>query len=179
MEKAFTLTSAEADHLIEVSKKQGKILTCFQNRRYDSDFRTLRHLMSQDAFGKVAEFSNHYDLDNPDWVKGWTDPGYVPGSGMLYGLGTHSIDQTLLLFGLPKSITAFTQAHRMDSETDDTFTVILQYSGEQKKLLCTIKTTIVSPVPMEKALKYWVRGSKGAFIKVRDVLRVLTFVLPD
>jgi len=67
IEKPITITSAEADGLIELSKKQGKILTCFQNRRYDSDFRTLQHLMAQNVFGNVTEFENHYDVDNSEW----------------------------------------------------------------------------------------------------------------
>lgn len=122
--------------------------------------------MKQNAFGKVTEFANHYDVDNPEWVRKWNNPDWVPGSGMLYGLGTHSIDQTLELFGLPKSVTCFTRALRMKSKIDDTFTLILQYGGEQDDLICTIKTTIISPTPLHMALKYWVRGEKGSFIKV-------------
>lgn len=170
IEKPFTITSAEADKLIALSKKQGKIATCFQNRRYDSDFRTLQHLMAQNAFGKVTEFENHYDMDNPEWVQKWTEPEYVPGEGMLYGIGTHSIDQTLLLFGLPKSVTAFTRVLRgKDRGADDAFTIILQYGGEQEDLICTIKTTIISPVPMNRMPKYLVRGTQGFFIKVNPL----------
>ncbi|KAK4550793.1 hypothetical protein LTR36_000373 [Oleoguttula mirabilis] len=166
VEKPFTITSTEADKLIALAKKQGKLITCFQNRRYDSDFRTLQHLVAQNAFGKVTEFENHYDMDNPEWVQKWTDPEYVPGEGMLYGIGTHSIDQTLLLFGRPKSVTAFTRTLRGKNRgADDSFTIVLQYGGEQEDLISTIKTTIVSPVPMDRMLKYLVRGTQGAFIK--------------
>jgi len=45
VEKAFTQSVEEADHIIKVSKETGKILTCFQNRRWDSDFLTMRHLV--------------------------------------------------------------------------------------------------------------------------------------
>jgi predicted dehydrogenase len=89
---------------------------------------------------------------------------------MLYGLGTHNLDQTLLLFGQPASVTAVTRALRRESKTDDTFTVLLQYTGKQKNLVCTVKTTIVSTLPMDKQLKYLVRGREGTFIKVSTFL---------
>ena len=84
-------------------------MTVYQNRRYDSDFRTLQHLMNlnPNPFGKVTEFINHYDIDDPEWVKKLIAEEAEAGEGMMYGLGTHSLDQTLLLFGKPKSVTAF------------------------------------------------------------------------
>lgn len=109
-------------------------------------------------------------MDNPDWVRNWHDTDHTGGQGMLYGLGTHSIDQTLVLFGLPASVTALTRVYRTDAGgeemVEDTFTIVLQYEG---KLVCTIKTAVVSPVPAERALKFWVRGREGAFIKVSAV----------
>jgi predicted dehydrogenase len=90
---------------------------------------------------------------------------------MLYGLGTHSLDQTLLLFGKPKSVTAFTRVLREGKgRADDSFTVVLQYDGDEKEgsgdLICTVKTTIVSTLPMERQLKFMVRGREGTFLKV-------------
>lgn len=168
VEKPFTTTSAEADALIATSKETGKLLTVFQNRRYDSDFRTLQRVISSGCLGEITEFQNHYDMDNPEWVRGWTSKQEVPGEGMLYGLGTHSLDQTLLLFGKPASVTAFTRALRQkDVHSDDSFTVVLQYDGEKSNLVCTVKTTIVSTLPMERQLKFMVRGRDGTFLKVR------------
>lgn len=167
VEKPFTATSAEADALIRTSKETGKLLTVFQNRRYDSDFRTLQRVISSGCLGEITEFQNHYDMDNPDWVRGWTQKETVPGQGMLYGLGTHSLDQTLLFFGQPASVTGFTRALRSgEGKADDSFTVVLQYEGEKKDLICTVKTTIVSTVPMERQLKFMVRGREGTFLKV-------------
>jgi predicted dehydrogenase len=169
VEKPFTTTSAEADALIATSKETGKLLTVFQNRRYDSDFLTLQRILSSSCLGPITEFQNHYDSDNPPWVRGWTSPEPVPGQGMLYGLGTHSLDQTLLLFGKPASVTAFTRALRSEGgKADDSFTVVLQYAGD---LICTVKTTIVSVLPMERQVKFMARGREGTFLKVsvRDV----------
>jgi predicted dehydrogenase len=89
---------------------------------------------------------------------------YTPGDGHTFGLGTHSLDQAYVLFGRPASVTAFFRVQRgIESEVEDSFTIILQYEGEQKGLLVTVKTAVVSP--MEKQLKFWVRGEKGSYIK--------------
>ena len=87
---------------------------------------------------------------------------------MLSGIGTHTIDQTLLLFGQPKSVTAVTRVLRGKGGqgADDMFTILLQYGGEQSNLVAEVKTTIVSPFPMSRMLKYSVRGTEGGFIKV-------------
>ena len=82
----------------------------------------------------------------------------------MYGLGSHSIDQTLQLFGIPKSVTALSRS--LITKSDDSFTILLQYGGEQEDLICTIKTTVVAPVDQAFASKFWVRGMKGVFIKV-------------
>ncbi|KAK5111745.1 hypothetical protein LTR62_004665 [Meristemomyces frigidus] len=166
VEKPFTQSVAEADRLIELAKKSGKILTVFQNRRYDSDFRTLKKLVDAKAFGPITDFSNHYDTDNPPWLRPNPNPG--PGDGLLFGLGTHSLDQTLLLFGPPKSIWATTRALKLESKANDTFIVQLQYGGEQKDLLVSVRTTIISPVPMHKMPKYSIRGREGAFFKTGE-----------
>ncbi|KAK4632203.1 hypothetical protein CLAFUW4_03903 [Fulvia fulva] len=168
VEKPFTITSAEADNLIAVAKKQNKILTCYQNRRYDSDFRTVQNYIRQGIFGRITEFANHYDVDNPPWIHSDREPR--PGDGLLYGLGSHSIDQTLQLFGLPKSVTAFSRT--LLTKSDDSFTIVLQYSGGHKDLISTIKTTVVAPIGQHLALKFWVRGTKGVFIKNGEDMQI-------
>lgn len=79
--------------------------------------------------------------------------------------GSHTLDQALLLFGRPKSVVAFLRVLRgIDSQVDDSFTAVLQYDAPQQDLLVTVKTTIVTP--MKDQLKYFVRGTKGSFVKV-------------
>ena len=185
VEKPFTTTSDEADNIIAVAKETGKLLTCFQStylsfareercvdhrlnvidRRYDSDFLTLRHLIRNNAFGEITEFENHYDIEMPPFMVRNKTVKYIPGEGMMFAAGSHSIDQAVVLFGRPASVTAFLRSMRgIESDIDDTFTIILQYDGEWKDLLVTIKTAIVSP--MLDQLKTFVRGSEGSFIKV-------------
>jgi len=81
--------------------------------------------------------------------------------------GSHTIDQALLLFGKPRSVTAFLRSNRgVVSDVDDTFTIILQYSGAQRDLLVTIKTGIITP--LKDQLNYFVRGTKGSYVKVKS-----------
>ena len=135
------------------------------DRRYDSDFLTLRHLIRNNAFGKITEFENHYDIEMPPFMVRNKTVEFVPGEGMMFAAGSHSIDQAVVLFGRPASVTAFLRSMRgIESDIDDTFTIILQYDGEWKDLLVTIKTAIVSP--MFDQLKTFVRGSEGSFVKV-------------
>jgi predicted dehydrogenase len=83
---------------------------------------------------------------------------------MMFGIGSHTIDQALLLFGIPSSVTGFYRSLRgIESKTDDSFTIILQYSAPNKNLLVTIKTSIVTI--MQSPLKFFVRGYDGTFVK--------------
>ncbi|KAK0751632.1 oxidoreductase [Schizothecium vesticola] len=164
VEKPFVNTSAEADRLIALAKEKGVILTVFQNRRFDSDFRTLDFLINKGALGTVLEADIHFDFPSPGWISGWTKKEYSPGQGMSFGLGTHTIDQALHLFGPPASVTGFFRSNRgIDSDVDDTFTIILQYAGDQRNLLVTIKTAIVTH--MKDQLRFFARGTKGTYLK--------------
>lgn len=80
--------------------------------------------------------------------------------------GSHTIDQALALFGIPASVTGFLRANRgIESEIDDTFTIVLQYKSN---LVVTVKTAVITN--MKEQLKCWVRGTKGTFIKVSHLL---------
>jgi predicted dehydrogenase len=97
---------------------------------------------------------------------------YSPGDGMTFGLGSHTLDQALLLFGRPSTVAGFLRVLRgIDSEVEDSFTAILQYEGRQKDLLVTVKTNVVSP--LKDQLKYVARGTKGSYVKVCQVSLVL------
>ncbi|OBT54687.1 hypothetical protein VE04_04921 [Pseudogymnoascus sp. 24MN13] len=124
VEKPFTTTTAEADRVIAIAKESGKILTCYQNRRYNSDFLTLRHLVNKNALDGSKQDNKTIE--------------YTLGEGMTFGLGAHSIDQALVLFGKPASVTAFLRSVR----------------GVE-----TIATL------MQDQLKTFVRGTEGSFIK--------------
>ncbi|GFZ48396.1 hypothetical protein JCM24511_06144 [Saitozyma sp. JCM 24511] len=166
VEKCFTLSSAEADRCLAAQKKSGKVLTVFQNRRYESDFRTLSHIVNHPdkPLGQITECEIHYDVDSPAWAMGNKSTEHSPGGGMMFGIGCHTMDQALALFGRPAFVTGFYRALRgIKSKEDDTFTLILQYSGVQENLVVTVKTTVINKMP--QPLKYFIRGYNGTYIK--------------
>jgi len=100
VDKPFTITSEEARHLGAVAKENDVLLSVFQNRRWDSDFLTVQDAIHRDLLGKIVLFESRIDRYRPEVRDRWREiPG--PGAGLLYDLGPHLIDQTLLLFGIP------------------------------------------------------------------------------
>ncbi|KAM5456242.1 hypothetical protein MaudCBS49596_001263 [Microsporum audouinii] len=162
VEKPFTPTQKEADALIELAKTQNKLLTVYQNRRWDADFVTAAKLIKDGSLGRVVEFETHFDRHRPELTikKAWKGKA-IPGGGSIYDLGTHLIDQAVHLFGLPNKITGFITAQREINTEDyeDSFTVLLHYD----RLLVTAKSAVISPE--EKQLRFWIRGEKGSFKK--------------
>ncbi|KAF2835394.1 putative NAD binding Rossmann fold oxidoreductase [Patellaria atrata CBS 101060] len=165
VEKPFVPTSQEADKLVEIAKKSGKKLAVYQNRRWDSDFVTLKQIIKEGKLGRIAEFETHFDRHRPKApaVETWKQKE-LPANGAIYDLGTHLIDQVVHLFGLPKRVTAFLgyQASGNEDRTGngDSFTVLLHY---QNGMLVMAKAGVVSPE--QEQLRYWVRGDKGSFKK--------------
>lgn len=161
VEKPFVPTRREADELVKITEKTGKKLAVYQNRRWDSDFTTLKDVLSQNILGDLAEFETHFDRHRPEPpAQNWKAVD-APGHGSIYDLGTHLIDQVYSLFGLPKRVTAFigNQRRSVSGGAADSHTVLLHYDH----LLVTVKAGVVSPE--RNQLRYWVRGTKGSFKK--------------
>jgi predicted dehydrogenase len=163
VEKPFVATSSEAQQLIDVAKRTGRLLSVYQNRRYDADFSTVAKVLKVDkSLGEVAEFHTHFDRHRPDPpADSWklTD---APGHGAIYELGTHLIDQVYHLFGLPTKVTGIVGHQRRgvpEESSHDSCTVLMQYPG----LLVTAKAGVVSCE--EEQPRFWVRGTKGTFRK--------------
>lgn len=158
VEKPFTNTSADADKLIEVAQKVGKVLAPFHNRRWDSDFLTIRTLLEYDRLGEVLEFESHFDRYRPvkDRVEWKNIP--APGSGVLYDLGPHLIDQALVLFGKPESVYADLRIQRENGKVVDHFDVHLYYPGMKAILKAGVFVKELGP-------RLIVHGRNGSFIK--------------
>lgn len=167
VEKPFVPTSQEADELVNIAKKSGKLLTVYQNRRWDSDYLTLRKIMSEGKLGDIVEFETHFDRHQPnpprDTPRNRWKGNDAPGHGSIYDLGTHLIDQVYHTFGMPKRVTGFVgnQRRGVTGGSHDSHMAVLQYDGP---LMVTVKAGIVSPEVEQ--LRYWVRGTKGSFKKV-------------
>ncbi len=158
VDKPFTITVADADDLIKIAKQENKILSVHHNRRYDSDFKTIEKLLSAKLLGRLAEFESHYDrfrnFLKPD---AWREKD-EPGAGILYDLGSHLIDQPLVLFGMPQAITADIRVQREGTKATDNFELILHYPG----LKVTLKAGMLVSQPLPR---YILLGDKGSFIK--------------
>jgi predicted dehydrogenase len=158
IDKPFTTTAEEARTLIQLAEDRGRLLTVFQNRRWDGDFLTVRKLIAAGSLGRIVFFESHYDRFRPvPKVGTWRERG-EPGGGVLYDLGSHIIDQVLLLFGKPKAVTADVFAEREGSLVDDAFLVQFEY-GDMRAIM---RSTMLAAAP---GPRFIVHGTKGSFVK--------------
>ena len=162
VEKPFTNTANEAAELIALSQQTGKVLSVYHNRRYVSDFLTIKALLAQGLLGKVHEYECHFDRfrTEPRSYAFWREQAEI-GGGVLYDLGSHLIDQALCLFGLPNSITADIKTQRPFGEADDYFDLRLEF-GHTKAILKS------SMLVKEMGPRYMVHGDVGSYIKYGD-----------
>ncbi len=134
IDKPMAASVAEAQKLIDASKKAGKLLTVFQNRRWDNDFRTIRSLLDADLdlLGQVTRFESRFERYRPEPRYGaWreqSDP--EEAGGLLYDLGSHLIDQALVLFGQPTRVYAESERRRPGVQVDDDTFVALRFPSD-------------------------------------------------
>ena len=168
LEKPMVPSSAEARDLISIAQRMGKLLTVYQNRRWDQDFLTLQEILAkkEDLLGDIAEFETHYDRFRPSLpapeLRTWKNED-LPAGGALFDLGSHLLDQVYCLFGAPERVTGFVgvQKRGVTGCPPDACTVLLDY-GDGKPFV-TVKSSSISPE--EEQLRFWVRGTKGSFKK--------------
>ena len=130
VDKPFTLDLAEARALAMLAADAGRLLSVFQNRRWDSDFLVVKQAIDAGVVGNVTHFESHFDRYRPSVRARWREQA-VPGAGIWYDLGPHLIDQVLQLFGLPQRILARLAIQREGGEVDDWAHVLLGYERLQ------------------------------------------------
>ena len=158
LEKPFANSSEEALQLVNLAKASGKILSVYQNRRYVSDYLTIKEVLQKKLLGDVHEFIAHYDRYRAEArPHAWREEA-KPGSGILYDLGPHLIDQALCLFGLPKTITADIRMQRPHSKVDDFFDLRLDFGFTRVTLHAGMLVREAGP-------RYMIHGTNGSFIK--------------
>lgn len=158
IEKPFTPSSAEADELISIAEKSGRKIFVFQNRRWDGDFKTVQQVVYHGYLGEILEYEAHFDRFAPGARRSaWRDEP-LPAGGVLYDLGSHLVDQALVLFGLPQSVFADIRWQRAQSKVDDYFEINLYYN----RLKVTLKASVFVK---EQGPRYIIHGTKGSFIK--------------
>ena len=158
VDKPFTTTSAHAAELIRLASEKNRIISVFQNRRWDADFLTVRKVLEQGLPGRLVAFESHFDRFRtalkPD---AWREKA-GEGSGVLFDLGPHLIDQALVLFGPPESVTADIRIQRDGAVADDDFEVILHYD----RLKVTLKAGMLVKAETPRFLML---GTNGSFVK--------------
>jgi len=158
VDKPFTITSADADELIALSKKVGRVLSVFQNRRWDGDFLTVRQILDKELLGRVAEFHSRFDRFRPGVrPEAWREQA-GPGSGVLYDLGSHLIDQAIVLFGNPTGIYADARMQRDGAVAVDNFEVQLRYPN--LKVMLHAGSLVCEP-----SSRFLLYGTNGSFQK--------------
>lgn len=157
VEKAFTSTVEEADELIRLAKREGLLLSVFQNRRWDSDFLSVKQVIESGELGRMVEYEARYDRYRPLVGDSWKEEK-GPGNGILYNLGSHIIDQVLVLFGLPQWLWADLDIQRRGAKVPDHFQIVLGYPDKKVNLGARYLSLAEQP-------KYKVWGEEGSYIK--------------
>ena len=160
VDKPFAPTASEARTLIEAAGKRGVLLTVFHNRRWDGDFLTLRRLLIAKTLGHVYRFESRFERWRPEPRRTWReDAAPAEAGGLLYDLGSHLIDQALMLFG--PALTVYAELDRRRAGVvvdDDAFVALTHVSGVRSHLW-------MSSVAAHAAPRMRVLGSFGAYTK--------------
>lgn len=133
VDKPFALDLGEARALVDLAGRTERLLCVFHNRRWDSDFLSVRAAIADGVIGRVTHFESRIDRFRPQVRDRWRERD-VPGGGIWFDLGPHLIDQALLLFGLPDRVVASLARQRDGALTDDWAHVVLLY-GERRVIL--------------------------------------------
>lgn len=159
VDKPLAPTAADARALVERARAAGVPLTVFHNRRWDSDFLTLRRLIDEGELGEVSRFESRFERWRPELaLLAWREA--VPragGGGLLLDLGTHLVDQARQLFGPVAEVRGEIDHRRGGPADDDVFVALLHESGVRSHLWAS--SVVAAPGPRMRVL-----GSEGAFV---------------
>jgi predicted dehydrogenase len=158
LEKPACPTAAQLRKLRDLAQRKGRQLFAFHNRRWDSDFLTVRQLINAGHLGDLVQYEARFDRWKPaPNAKAWKEkPG--PGAGILYDLGSHILDQAIALFGRPQDVSGRSWAQRSFSTIPDAFDLTLDYDRLRVRLSGSL--LVREPTP-----RYRLHGERGAFVK--------------
>lgn len=159
VDKPFATTLGEARSLVQFAEQAGRLITVYQNRRYDGDFQAIRKLVEQGTLGRVVRFETNYDRYRPQLKPGAWRETRRAGSGILFDIAPHLIDHALLLFGLPEAVTADVRTEREQALADDAFDILFHYPRSMRAVL---RSTILAAAPRPR---FVLHGTQGSFVK--------------
>lgn len=157
VDKPFTTTVDEARRVVEAAARGNRLLSVFQNRRWDGDFLTLRKLIEEGTLGELVELHSHFDRFRPQVPDRWRERA-GPGAGLWFDLGPHLVDQALQLFGTPQSVQADIAIQREGALVDDYFHVVLRYP--RLRVVLHAGTLVSADNP-----RFSAHGTRGSFVK--------------
>ena len=158
VDKPFAPTSAEAAEMVRVAEECGRLITVYQNRRWDGDFQTVRRIVNDGSLGRLVLFESHMERYRPELkADAWRELP-TPGSGLWFDLGPHMLDQVFVLFGPPEFMTAELRAEREGAVVDDAFDVVLHYPRLRVLLRSNLLTCVPGP-------RFRLNGVQGSFVK--------------
>lgn len=159
VDKPFTTSYAEAVDLVNFAEKSGKLLTVYQNRRYDGDFQAIRALVAEGTLGRIVRFETNYDRYRPNFKPNAWRERPEPGAGILFDIGPHLIDHAMILFGKPEAITADVRIERLGGLVDDAFDISFHYPNNMRAVLSS------SILAVEPRPRFRLFGTQGSFLK--------------
>ncbi|MEV7214401.1 Gfo/Idh/MocA family oxidoreductase [Kitasatospora cineracea] len=159
VDKPLAATAAEGERLAALARERGVLLSVFQNRRWDGDFRTVRQLVDSGRLGRVSRFESRFERWRPELGGAWRELGDpAEAGGLLYDLGAHLVDQALLLFGPAERVYAELDARRTGAATDDdSFVALTHADGTRSHLWMSATAGDLGP-------RFRVLGSRGAYV---------------
>src|SRR5690606_27452769 len=154
----------EAIELNELAKSKGRLLTVYQNRRYDGDYKALKAALESGKLGKIVEAEFRYDRFRVQASGKAHKEGDLGGAGLVHDLGAHLIDQTLQLFGSPTAVFADIRVLRSTVKANDYFEMLLFYPDLRVRL----KSTVMA---RESLYPFILHGDNGSFLQQRSDLQ--------
>jgi scyllo-inositol 2-dehydrogenase (NADP+) len=163
VDKPFAPTLRESEELVRLAAACGRLITVYQERRWDGDFETVKKIVQSGRLGTIVEYECRFDRFRPEpKANAWRERADQPAAGILFDLGPHVIDQALVLFGEPRAITASAFCERETSRVDDSFDVCLEYSNSGAGLRAMARARIIAFAPGPHFL---IHGTRGSFLK--------------
>lgn len=158
VEKPFVVNSTHGEELNKIAEENGLVLSVFQNRRWDGDFLTVEKVIKEGLLGRLVEYEAHFDRYRNFIKENTWKEKKGKGTGVLYNLGAHLIDQALVLFGLPELVTANIRAFRDGGEVNDYFDIRLEY--QSFRVILKSSYLVREPGP-----RFILNGTNGSFVK--------------
>jgi len=162
VDKPFTLDAGQARELAALAAQQQRVLSVYQNRRFDADFLTLQDVLASGRIGRPVYFESHFDRYRPQVRDRWREQA-VPGAGLWLDLGAHLLDQAVQLFGRPDALQLDTAVLRDGAQVEDHFHALLRYEcgpGAPLRVVLHASTLAAHAAP-----RYILHGTKGSYVK--------------